>query len=52
LPIHDNPWVRLTLVDIEPPDGRRFEYHVVRLQRIAVALALNEADEVLMMWRQ
>ncbi|GAA0332981.1 NUDIX hydrolase [Actinoallomurus spadix] len=49
--IYDNPWVRLTLVDIEPPDGRRFEYHVVRLQRVAVALVLNEADEVLMMWR-
>lgn len=49
--IYDNPWVRLTLVDIEPPDGNRFEYHVVRLQRVAVALVLNEADEVLMMWR-
>ena len=49
--IYDNPWVRLTLVDIEPPDGNRFEYHVVRLQRVAVALVLNEANEVLMMWR-
>lgn len=49
--VYDNPWVRLTLVDIEPPDGHRFEHHVVRLQRVAVALVLNEADEVLMMWR-
>jgi 8-oxo-dGTP pyrophosphatase MutT (NUDIX family) len=49
--LYDNPWVRLTLVDVEPPDGHRFEHHVVRLLRVAVALVLNEADEVLMMWR-
>jgi 8-oxo-dGTP pyrophosphatase MutT (NUDIX family) len=49
--VYDNPWVRLTLVDIEPPDGNRFEHHVVRLQRVAIALVLNDADEVLMMWR-
>ena len=49
--MYDNPWVRLTLVDIEPPDGNRFEHHVVRLQRVAIALVLDEADEVLMMWR-
>jgi 8-oxo-dGTP pyrophosphatase MutT (NUDIX family) len=49
--VYDNPWVRLTLVDIEPPDGRRFEHHVVRLQRVAIAAVLNDADEVLMLWR-
>jgi 8-oxo-dGTP pyrophosphatase MutT (NUDIX family) len=49
--LYDNPWVRLTLVDIEPPDGHRFEHHVVRLQRVAIAAVLNDADEVLMLWR-
>jgi 8-oxo-dGTP pyrophosphatase MutT (NUDIX family) len=49
--IYDNPWVRLTRVDIEPPDGRRFEHHVVRLRRVAIAMVLNESDEVLMLWR-
>lgn len=49
--IYDNPWVRLTLVDIEPPDGHRFEHHVVRLQRVAIAAVLNDEDEVLMLWR-
>ncbi|GLZ55007.1 NUDIX hydrolase [Actinomycetospora sp. NBRC 106378] len=49
--IYDNQWVRLTLMDIEPPDGHRFEYHVVRLGRVAIAAVINEADEVLMMWR-
>lgn len=49
--IYDNRWVRLTLMDIEPPDGHRFEYHVVRLARVAIAAVVNDADEVLMMWR-
>jgi 8-oxo-dGTP pyrophosphatase MutT (NUDIX family) len=49
--VYDNPWVRLTLVDIEPPDGRRFEHHVVRLHRVAIAAVLSDADEVLMLWR-
>ena len=49
--VYDNPWVRLTVVDIEPPDGHRFEHHVVRLQRVAIAAVLNDADEVLMLWR-
>ena len=49
--VYDNPWVRLTLADIEPPDGRRFEHHVVRLFPVAIALVLNDHDEVLMLWR-
>jgi 8-oxo-dGTP pyrophosphatase MutT (NUDIX family) len=49
--LYDNPWVRLTLADIEPPDGHRFEHHVVRLQRVAIAAVLNDGDEVLMLWR-
>lgn len=49
--LYESPWVHLTLVDVEPPDGHRFEHHVVRLFRVAVALVLNEKDEVLMLWR-
>jgi 8-oxo-dGTP pyrophosphatase MutT (NUDIX family) len=49
--IYGSPWVKLTRVDIELPDGRRFEHHVVRLHRVAVAVVLNDADEVLMLWR-
>lgn len=50
-PIYENRWVRLTLVDVEPPAGGRFEHHVVRLQRVALAVVLDDADRVLMMWR-
>jgi 8-oxo-dGTP pyrophosphatase MutT (NUDIX family) len=49
--VYDNPWVRLTLVDIEPPDGHRFEHHVVRLQTVVLTLVLDEHENVLMLWR-
>jgi 8-oxo-dGTP pyrophosphatase MutT (NUDIX family) len=49
--LYDNPWVRLVKVDVEPPNGERFEHHVVRLQRVAIAAVLDDADRVLMLWR-
>jgi 8-oxo-dGDP phosphatase len=49
--VYDNPWVRLTLVDIEPPDGQRFEHHVVRLQTVVLTVVLDEQDRILMLWR-
>lgn len=49
--LYDSPWVRLTMMDIEPPDGHRFEHHVLRLFRVAIAVVLNDSDEVLMLWR-
>ena len=49
--IYDNPWVRLVQVEIGPPDGSRFWHHVVRLQRVALAIVLDDAERVLMLWR-
>ncbi|MCD2186189.1 NUDIX hydrolase [Actinomycetospora soli] len=49
--VYDSPWVRLTLVDVEPPNHQRFEHHVVRLARVVAAAVVNDVDEVLMMWR-
>jgi ADP-ribose pyrophosphatase len=49
--IYDNRWVRLGLVDVQAPNGERWDYHVVHLGRIAIALMVNDADEVLMLWR-
>jgi 8-oxo-dGTP pyrophosphatase MutT (NUDIX family) len=43
--------VRVTKVDVTPPDGKRFEHHVVRLQRVAVAVVLDDQDRVLLVWR-
>jgi 8-oxo-dGTP pyrophosphatase MutT (NUDIX family) len=50
--VYDSRWVRLELVDVETPDGTRFEHHVLRMQRVAAAAVLNdESDALLMMWR-
>src|SRR5260370_19023416 len=49
--LYDTRWVRLTLVDVEPPGGERFEHHVVRLFRVAIAAILDDQDRVLMIWR-
>lgn len=49
--IYDNRYVRLGLADVEAPNGERWEHHVVHLDRVAVALIVNERDEVLMLWR-
>jgi 8-oxo-dGTP pyrophosphatase MutT (NUDIX family) len=49
--VYDNPWVRLALVDVEPPGGKRFEHHVVRLSHVAITAVVDEKERVLMMWR-
>jgi 8-oxo-dGTP pyrophosphatase MutT (NUDIX family) len=49
--VYDNRWVQLALADVQAPNGQRLEYHVVHLSRIAIALIVNEQDEVLLHWR-
>jgi 8-oxo-dGTP pyrophosphatase MutT (NUDIX family) len=47
-----SPWVRLGLVDVEAPNGERWDYHVVHFGRIAIAMIVDEdADTVLMLHR-
>ena len=49
--VYDSRWVQLGLVDVEAPNGERWEYHVVHLARIAIGLIVDERDRVLMLWR-
>jgi 8-oxo-dGDP phosphatase len=49
--IYDNPWVRLGQVDVELPDGGRYWHHVVRFQRAALMVLLDDRSRVLMLWR-
>ena len=50
--LYDNEWVRLSLVDVELPDGQRFEHHVVTMKPAAVTALLDESEErVLLLWR-
>lgn len=50
-PLYNNRWVRLELVDVEPPGVPRFEHHVVRLQHVAITAVLDDQERVLMLWR-
>ncbi|MEU3603804.1 NUDIX hydrolase [Streptomyces sp. NPDC006798] len=49
--IYTNPWVNLWLVDVEQPDGHRFDHHVVRIRHLSVAAVVDDRQRVLMMWR-
>jgi len=50
--LYDNRWARLSKVDVELPDGQRFEHHVVTLPAAAMTVLLDEAEEhVLLLWR-
>jgi 8-oxo-dGTP pyrophosphatase MutT (NUDIX family) len=50
--LYDSPWVGLDLVDVEVPDGARFEHHVVRSPRPAVGCVVHDAVRgVLLLWR-
>ncbi|MBI2705097.1 MAG: NUDIX hydrolase [Actinobacteria bacterium] len=50
--LYDSDWVNLRLVDVEVPDGPRFEHHVVRVPHTAVAVCAHDPDRgVLLLWR-
>lgn len=50
--IYESAWVNLELVDVELPDGQRFEQHVVRMARPVAGVAVIRAPgQVLLMWR-
>lgn len=50
--LYGSDWLRLTLVDVELPDGQRFEHHVVRSTSDAASLVVRDpARGVLMLWR-
>jgi 8-oxo-dGTP pyrophosphatase MutT (NUDIX family) len=50
--IYDSPWMSLDLVDVEQPDGDRYEQHVVRMARpVAATVMTDSARRVLLMWR-
>ena len=49
--IYDSPWVWLGQADVEVPGGERYWHHVVRLNRAALMVLLDDRDQVLMLWR-
>lgn len=50
--LYRNEWVTLSLVDVEQPDGERFESHVVTMKPAAiVAVVSDDGEHVGMVWR-
>ncbi|AUH44306.1 MULTISPECIES: NUDIX domain-containing protein [Streptomyces] len=49
--VYENRWFRVNLADVELPDGRHLDHYLIRLRPVAVATAVNEANEVLLLWR-
>lgn len=52
---YDSPWVRVALVDVEPPGGIRYEHHVVRATAAASGCLVRSGEDqdagVLLLWR-
>ena len=46
--IYENHWVNLDLVDVQSPDGTRFEHHVVRMQRVVGVVIPNHDGRILL----
>lgn len=49
--VYQNPWFRVNLADVELPDGSHLDHFVIRLRPVAAATVVNEANEVLLLWR-
>jgi 8-oxo-dGTP pyrophosphatase MutT (NUDIX family) len=49
--LYSSRWVDVKLVDVELPDGERFEHHALRMQHVAVVVVVDEQDRVLMLRR-
>ncbi|WP_405679522.1 NUDIX domain-containing protein [Streptomyces sp. NBC_01511] len=49
--VYENPWFRVNLADVELPDGRHLDHFLIRQRAVALATAVNERDEVLLLWR-
>jgi 8-oxo-dGTP pyrophosphatase MutT (NUDIX family) len=50
--LYDSDWMNLRLVDVELPDGTRFEHHVLRMPREASAAVVYDPERgVLLLWR-
>ncbi|MEV0873624.1 NUDIX hydrolase [Streptomyces sp. NPDC049950] len=49
--VYENPWFRVNLADVALPDGRHLDHYLIRLRPVAAATVVNEANEVLLLWR-
>lgn len=50
-PVYRNRWFEVNLADVELPNGRHLEHFVIRQRPVALTAAINERNEVLLLWR-
>ena len=51
-PVYESEWMRLVLVDVEIPEGARFDHHVVRFPNSASGTVVHDPDRgILLLWR-
>lgn len=49
--VDDTRKMKVSIASVELPDGVSFEQYVFRMPQAAMVLAINDANEVLMLWR-
>ncbi|MBP0459884.1 NUDIX domain-containing protein [Streptomyces montanisoli] len=49
--VYGNRWFQVNLADVRLPDGRHLDHFLIRQRPVSVATAVNDDDEVLMIWR-
>ncbi|TDP91830.1 NUDIX hydrolase [Labedaea rhizosphaerae] len=50
-PVYENQWFKVNLADVELPNGRHLDHYVIRQRAVALTAAVNDANEVLLLWR-
>jgi 8-oxo-dGTP pyrophosphatase MutT (NUDIX family) len=51
-PVDENPHIRISLAEVELPDGTRFTQYVFRLRRCAMIAVLDQAGEKVLLLRR
>jgi 8-oxo-dGTP pyrophosphatase MutT (NUDIX family) len=51
-PLYTSEWLNVRLVDVELPDGTRFDHHVVRLPYPAVGVIVRDAERGVLLLRR
>lgn len=49
--LYESDWMNIRLVDVEIPDDRRFEHHVLRMRPASGTVMVDEVRGVLLLWR-
>jgi 8-oxo-dGTP pyrophosphatase MutT (NUDIX family) len=50
--LYSSEWLNLRLVEVELPDGTRFDHHVVRLPHAAVGVIVHDAERGVLLLRR